>query len=393
MSPDEYGTDCLPYDMMQREGAGYVPLRRGPLPPVLHFVLTEMKGHTIMEKLHFASDYMEGAHPLVLEALNRTNLVSTPGYGEDDYCRDAEKRILEACGCPGGEVRFLVGGTQANQFAIDCMLAPWQGVLCAASGHIAVHEAGAVEFTGRKVMPLPAVQGKITAEQIRQTMADYLADDNHEHMVEPGMVYLSQPTEYGTVYGLAELEAISLACRETGLFLYVDGARLAYSLAVPGNDVTLPDLARLCDLFYIGGTKCGLLFGEALVCTRKGLIPHLTAQIKQHGALLAKGRLLGVQFQALFTDDLYLKLGECAIRSADRIRACLKENGFTLSVDSPTNQVFFTAENDYIRKLADKVEYGFMEKVDEDHSMIRFCTSWSTTDEQTDRLLELISSL
>ena len=345
------------------------------------------------DTLFFSSDYMEGAHPAVLDALSRTNLVSTEGYGEDAYCRDAQRRILEACSLPDGEVRFLIGGTQTNQFVIDCLLPPCSGVLCPSSGHIAVHEAGAIEYCGHKTLPLPTVEGKISASSIRQYTNDARADANWEHMVMPGMVYISQPTEYGTLYSLEELEEISSVCREYGLPLFVDGARLAYALAAPENDVTLADLGRLCDVFYIGGTKCGLLFGEAVIFTRRGMVPRLTGQIKQHGALLAKGRLLGVQFQALFTDHLYEQIGETAIRCAARIREKLLAKGFELSVNSPTNQIFFAIDNSLLDPLSGKVSYGFMEKIDDHRSMIRFCTSWSTTEEKTDALLSVIDQM
>ena len=301
------------------------------------------------DTLFFSSDYMEGAHPAVLDALSRTNLVSTEGYGEDAYCRDAQRRILEACSLPDGEVRFLIGGTQTNQFVIDCLLPPCSGVLCPSSGHIAVHEAGAIEYCGHKTLPLPTVEGKISASSIRQYTNDARADANWEHMVMPGMVYISQPTEYGTLYSLEELEEISSVCREYGLPLFVDGARLAYALAAPENE--------------------------------------------QHGALLAKGRLLGVQFQALFTDHLYEQIGETAIRCAARIREKLLAEGFELTVNSPTNQIFFAIDNSLLDPLSEKVSYGFMEKIDDHRSMIRFCTSWSTTEEKTDALLGVIGQM
>ncbi len=345
------------------------------------------------ERLYFTSDYMEGAHPKVMEALMRTNLVSTEGYGEDAFCLDAERRILEACRLPEGEVRFLMGGTQVNQFVIDTLLPPCTGVVSAASGHVSVHEAGAIEFSGHKVLTLEEREGKIDAGSIRRLYLDSMADANHEHMVTPGMVYLSQPTEYGTLYSLKELEEISAVCRQYALPLFVDGARLAYALAAPHNDVTLPDLGRLCDVFYIGGTKCGLLFGEALVFTKKGMIPRLTGQIKQHGALLAKGRLLGVQFQTLFTDHLYEKIGEPAIQSAAAIREELSARGFELSVHAETNQIFFAINNDLLEDLGRKVSYGFMEKIDDNRSMIRFCTSWSTTEEKTNALIRVIREM
>jgi len=342
------------------------------------------------EKLHFASDYMEGAHPRVMEALLRTNELSTPGYGDDDFCRSAEERILDACGCPDGEVRFLVGGTQTNAVVIDSLLQSYQGVLAAETGHVFVHEAGAIELGGHKVMTVPTENGKISAENILRAVRSYQDDANRDHMVMPGMVYLSQPTEYGTLYSRDELAKISGVCRDNGLYLYVDGARLAYALAAPENDVTLRDLAALTDVFYIGGTKCGALFGEAVVIPKKGLIPHFFSIIKQHGALLAKGRLLGVQFDALFQDGLYEHIGDPAIKNARLIREKLIERGCEMPIDSPTNQIFVVLEDSALEKLAQKVEYGFMEKTDETHTMIRFASAWSTTDEKTQALLRLL---
>jgi len=342
------------------------------------------------EKLHFASDYMEGAHPKVLEALVRTNALSTPGYGEDAFCRGAERQILDECGCPGGQVQFLAGGTQTNAVVIDALLRSYQGVVAADTGHVFVHEAGAIEYGGHKVLAIPQENGKLRAESIRREICAYRADDNREHMVMPGMVYLSQPTEYGTLYSRAELAEISGVCRENGLYLYVDGARLAYALAAPDNDVTLRDLAALTDVFYIGGTKCGALFGEAVVIPRRGLIPHLFSIVKQHGALLAKGRLLGVQFGALFEDGLYGRIGAPAVRSARLIQEKLAEQGYEVPFRSPTNQVFAIFEDSALKQLGERVEYGFIKKTDETHTMIRFAAAWSTTEEQTQALLRLL---
>ncbi|MEE1227449.1 MAG: beta-eliminating lyase-related protein [Lachnospiraceae bacterium] len=346
-----------------------------------------------LEKLHFASDYMEGAHPQVLDALVRTNAISTVGYGEDEFCKKAEQEILKACQCPEGEVHFLIGGTQANAVVIDSLLRPYQGVISAESGHVSVHEAGAIEYGGHKVLVAKDHEGKLSADSIREIIENWENDANRDHMVMPGMVYISQPTEYGTLYTLEELTGISEVCREYRIPLYLDGARLSYALAAEGNDVQLPDLARLCDAFYIGGTKCGLLFGEAVVLPKKNMIPHFFSMIKQHGALLAKGRLLGVQFYELFREGLYERIGIPAILSAKKIKQKLLDCGYQLAFDSPTNQIFFIAEDSFIEKLGEKVEYGFMEKTDESHTMIRFATAWSTTDEETDRLLDLIDTL
>jgi len=342
------------------------------------------------EKLHFASDYMEGAHPKVLEALVRTNALSTPGYGEDRFCRSAEKQILDACGCPEGEVHFLMGGTQTNAVVIDALLSSYQGVIAAETGHVFVHEAGAIEYGGHKVLCVPQEAGKLSAEGVQREIRAYREDANREHMVMPGMVYLSQPTEYGTLYSLAELTEISTVCHENGLYLYIDGARLAYALAAPENDVTLRDLAALSDAFYIGGTKCGALFGEALVLPKKNLIPHFFSMMKQHGALLAKGRLLGVQFGAMFEDGLYERIGVPAVCSARRIQEKLEECGYRIPFRSFTNQIFVVLEDRMLQQLGARVEYGFMEKTDETHTMIRLATAWSTTEEQTQALLCLL---
>ena len=342
------------------------------------------------EKLSFASDYMEGAHPAILRRLCDTNLTKTPGYGTDAVCESARRKIRDACACPDAAVHFLVGGTQTNATVIDAALRPWQGVISAESGHIAAHEAGAIEFGGHKVLTLPHEFGKLSAASIRAYCDAYHNDANREHIVAPGMVYLSQPTEYGTLYSLAELTDIRAVCREFGLTLYVDGARLAYALACPENDVTLPDLARLCDVFYIGGTKCGALFGEAVVIPNKTLLPHFFTIIKQHGALLAKGRVLGHQFDVLFSDGLYLQIGAPAIAAAARLKAMLRDAGYTLWLDTPTNQVFVILENRAKELLAEKVEFGFWEAYDPTHTVVRFATSWATTEGDLDRLKAVI---
>ena len=345
------------------------------------------------EHLFFACDYMEGAHPAIMQRLMETNLVKTSGYGLDEYCESAKEKIRSACGAPDAEVHFLVGGTQTNAAVIDALLKSYQGVIAAKTGHISTHEAGAIEFGGHKVMTLPHHNGKIDAAHIKAMLDGYDNDANHDHMVMPGMVYISHPTEYGTLYSRAELEKISSVCREHHIPLYLDGARLAYALACPENNVTLKDLAALCDAFYIGGTKCGALFGEAVVIPRPGLIPHFFTIIKQHGALLAKGRLLGIQFDTLFTDGLYDHIGDIAIKAADRIRRALAENGYELCFDSPTNQVFCIVEDSVMEKLAHYVEFSFWEKYDDTHTVIRFATSWATDMEDVDRLCMLLKNL
>ena len=346
-----------------------------------------------MEKLYFSSDYQEGAHPEILRRLESSNLEHSPGYGADAWCASAREKIRSACKCPDAEIHFLVGGTQTNLVIIDALLRPYQGVIAADTGHISSHEAGAIEAGGHKVLTLPNANGKIFASQIRKLLDAYNGDANRDHLVMPGMVYLSQPTEYGTLYSFAELTEISDLCRENHLPLYIDGARLAYALACPENDVTLPDLAKLCDVFYIGGTKCGALFGEAVVIPQPGLIPHLFTLIKQHGALLAKGRMLGIQFDALFSDGLYEHIGISAIRSADRIRSALASLGLPLCFSSPTNQIFCVLEDALLARLQDSLEYSFWEKPDVSHTIIRLATGWATTVSDTEALLSLFSSL
>ncbi len=342
------------------------------------------------EKLYFASDYMEGAHPAIMKRLLETNLAHTVGYGLDEYSESARARIRAACAAPEAGVFFLVGGTQTNATVIDALLRPWQGVIAAETGHIAVHEAGAVEFGGHKVLTLPQKDGKLSAEDVARCAETWRRDDNREHTVMPGMVYLSQPTESGTLYSLRELEAISAVCRDADMRLYVDGARLAYALATPENDVTLPDLARLCDAFYIGGTKCGALLGEAVVFPRPGVAPHFFTIVKQHGALLAKGRVAGIQFDTLFTDDLYQSIGKSAVEAADRIRAALDERGYAQPFVAPTNQVFVALEPEKAKALSRRVEMGFWENLPDGRVVMRLATSWATTAEDVDRLIEAL---
>ncbi len=341
-------------------------------------------------KLSFASDYMEGAHPSILETLQETNFLASPGYGTDSFTESAKQKIREACKAPDAEVYFLVGGTQTNATVIDGLLQSYQGVIAADTGHVSMHEAGAIEHSGHKVLTLPHELGKLSAEEIRAYLKTFWSDENHEHMVMPGMVYISQPTEYGTLYSKKELEDISSVCREYQIPLYVDGARLAYALASPANDVSLQDLAGLCDVFYIGGTKCGALFGEAVVIPKAGQIPHFFTIIKQHGALLAKGRILGIQFDVLFTDHLYEQIGKTAVALAAKIQDTIKTAGIPLYLESPTNQVFCIMENSRLEALGNEVEYSFWEKADETHTVIRFATSWATQEENVEKLCELL---
>ena len=341
-------------------------------------------------QLAFASDYMEGAHPAILKKLAETNLIKSAGYGLDEYSETAREKIRKACNAPEAEVHFLVGGTQTNATVIGALLASYQGVIAAETGHVSSHEAGAIEAGGHKVLTIPQTDGKISAEKVEEVLNTFKEDGNRDHMVMPGMVYISQPTEYGTLYNRQELEALSKVCRSNGIPLYLDGARLAYALACSANDVTLEDIAACCDAIYIGGTKCGALFGEAVVFPKPGLIPHFFTIIKQRGALLAKGRVLGIQFDVLFENDLYEHIGEPAIAAADKIREGLKENGIELYLDAPTNQVFCVVDNAFMEKLAQKVEFSFWEKKDETHTVIRFATSWATTMEDVDELIRWI---
>ena len=341
--------------------------------------------------IRFECDYTTGAHPKILEALVSTNGESTPGYGVDRHCESAAALLRELCQAPEAGVHFLVGGTQANTTVIAATLRPHQGVLCAETGHINTHESGAIESTGHKALALPAAEGKITAGQIDRYCQDHYDNAAWEHMVQPGMVYLSHPTELGTVYTLAELEAISEVCRRRGLPLFVDGARLACGLAA--SDVTLPDLARLCDVFYLGGTKAGLLFGEAVVITNPGLNHDFRYLIKQHGGMLAKGRLLGAQFEAFLSDGLFLEIGKREVAQALRLRRAFEEKGYPLFVNSPTNQQFPVLPNGDMAALETGYSFEVWERVDEDHTAVRFCTSWSTTDGDVDALIADIQSL
>ena len=341
--------------------------------------------------IRFECDYTTGAHPKILEALVNTNGEAAPGYGVDIHCERARVILRELCQAPEAGVHFLVGGTQANTTVIAAALRPHQGVLCAETGHIHVHETGAVEATGHKVLALPAENGKITAGQIDQYCQDHYDNAAWEHMVQPGMVYLSLPTELGTVYTLAELEDISQTARRWKLPLFVDGARLACGLAA--SDVTLPDLARLCDVFYLGGTKAGLLFGEAVVITNPALNKDFRYLIKQHGGMLAKGRLLGVQFEAFLTDGLFLDIGKKEVDQAMRLREAFLAKGFGLFVDSPTNQQFPVLPNEVVAALEKSYSFEVWGKVDEGHTAVRFCTSWSTRDENVDALIADIQRL
>lgn len=339
---------------------------------------------------HFDSDYMEGAHPEILRRLAETNMEKTPGYGTDSYCESARKKILEACGCPEGEVYFLSGGTQTNMTVIASMLKPYQGVVAADTGHISVHEAGAIEASGHKVLTVPGVQGKLMPENLADFMEKYYGDENHEHMVWPGMVYISHPTEYGTLYTAAELKALRELCDTYHMPLFLDGARLGYGLMAEETDVTLKVIAEHCDAFYIGGTKVGALFGEAVVLPKKDRIPHFFTMIKQRGALMAKGRILGIQFDTLFTDDLYFKISRHAIDMAMKMKQGFLEKGYALYLDSMTNQQFVVLEPEKLKALSEKVTFGFWENLEDGRTVVRFATSWATLETDVDALLALI---
>lgn len=340
--------------------------------------------------LHFDSDYMEGAHPRIIEALAADEGNQHVGYGTDEICDEAKNRIREACGHPDAEVWFLVGGTQTNKTVISSMLRPYEGVIAAETGHIALHEAGAVEAGGHKVITIPSHEGKIDADELAGYLDALAADDNREHMVHPGMVYISHPTEMGTLYTKDELERISGVCHKAGIPLFLDGARLGYGLASPGTDVTMRTVADTCDVFYVGGTKVGALFGEAVVVTKPGLIPGFFTQIKLNGALLAKGWLLGLQFNTLFTDDLYMDISRNAIEQARRLKQAFVDKGYRLAFDSPTNQQFIVVDDETRERLARGTTFSFWEQVDSTHTIIRFVTSWATKAEDVDALIALL---
>jgi len=340
--------------------------------------------------LSFENDYAEGAHEKVLQHLVETNRVQAVGYSNDPFCASAAEKIKLACDCPEAQVHFIVGGTQTNAVVIRTMLKAYEGVVSAVTGHVNCHEAGAIEYTGHKVLTLPQHDGKIDAKELEKLILDFYADGSHEHMVFPGMVYISHPTEYGTLYTKAELESISSVCHKYELPLFLDGARLGYGLMSYGTDVTLSDIARLTDVFYIGGTKVGALCGEAVVFTKGNAPKYFMTMVKQHGAMVAKGRLLGVQFDALFTDNLYFDISCHAIDMAMRVKEGFLERGYKLFIDSPTNQQFVVLENSELERISRKLRCCVWESVDENHTAVRFATSWATTPEMVDELMKVL---
>lgn len=343
--------------------------------------------------IQFQCDYNEGAHPRILERMIQTNFEQTVGYGEDHFCEQARVLIKKACGQENADVHFLVGGTQANATVISAALKSYQGVVCAHTGHINVHETGAIEHGGHKVLAVPSENGKLSAEGLLRTIELHYEEDGPEHTVQPGMVYISFSTETGTIYSLAELNAIRSICDKYELPLFIDGARLGYGLASEGCDVTLQDIARLADVFYIGGTKQGALFGEAVVITNTRLKKDFRYYIKQNGGMLAKGRLLGIQFLTLFEDGLYFELASHAVNQALRIRDAFKKKGYAFLAESPSNQQFPILPNDIMAKLSENYLFSIWQKVDENHTAVRFCTSWATRPEAVDDLIRTIENL
>ena len=339
--------------------------------------------------LVFENDYSEGAHPLVLEKLLETNMEKLSGYGNDRYTEEAREKIRKAVGKEDADVFFIAGGTQTNLVIISTMLKRYEGVIAAVTGHVNGHEAGAIEYTGHKVMTLPHHDGKIDPEELDEMISGFYKDANHEHMVFPGMVYVSHPTEYGTLYSDKELTAISDICHRYDIPLFLDGARLGYALACPDSDLTLERIAELADVFYIGGTKVGALCGEAVVFTRK-TPEHFLTMTKQQGAMLAKGRLLGVQFSALFTDNLYTEIAGNAIRQARKLKQALIDKGYKMAIDSPTNQLFVILDSKMKERLSKDVRFGFWERIVDEHTVVRFATSWATTDEDIEKLIGIL---
>lgn len=340
--------------------------------------------------ISFESDYILGAHEEVLEALIKTNNEVMSGYGNDIHTQNAKNLIKKACNSPDSEVYFLTGGTQANQVVISTMLKSFEGVISAKTGHIALHEVGAIEYTGHKVIELESEIGKLKSKTVEDYLKNFWSDENNAMMVVPKMIYISHPTEYGTLYSKEELTSLRALCDEYGMKLFLDGARLGYGLMSRESDLSLPDIAQLCDVFYIGGTKIGALCGEAVVF-KKGEAPErFLSQTKQHGAMLAKGRLTGVQFEALFTDDLYFDISKNAIDRAEELKKLFASRGYEFFLDSPTNQQFIILNNEQMAKIGEKCRFGFWEKLPDGRTVVRFATSFATTKEEILALAEII---
>ena len=336
---------------------------------------------------YFECDYMEGAHPLIMEKMMETNMEHTSGYGSDPYTISAKDKIRKECGCPNAQVHFLVGGTQTNAIMIKTLLRPYEGVFAVETGHVNVHEAGAIEAGGHKVITLPGEDGKMTAASVKEYMERWTRDDTNIHMVKPGMIYISHPTELGTLYTKKELQELRDVCTKYHILMYMDGARMGYGLMADDTDVTLKDIASLCDAFYIGGTKVGALFGEAVVIPNPDLVHGMFPIIKQEGALLAKGRLLGIQFDTLFTDGLYFKIAKHALDMAKKLKEGLKERGYRFYYESPTNQQYIVLKNEELDNFGKKVAYSFWEEVNENETAIRLVTSWATKEEDVEEFL------
>ncbi|MBR5272028.1 MAG: low specificity L-threonine aldolase [Clostridia bacterium] len=340
--------------------------------------------------LSFESDYNNGTHPEILRRLCETNDELLTGYGADKYCASAKEKIKKACGKDDVQVFFTVGGTQTNLIVIDSLLDRYAGVVSANTGHINGHESGAIERTGHKVLALPHTMGKLMPDVLRKYLREFYLDETFEHTVIPGMVYISHPTEYGTLYTKQELTELSEICKQYDIPLYLDGARLGYGLMSTGTDVTLNDIANLCDAFYIGGTKVGALCGEAVVFTHNNTPRYFFTRTKQHGGIMAKGRVLGVQFDTLFTDDLYFRISRHAIDMADKMRDAFRKKGYKFFIETITNQIFIVLENKKLNALAKKVTFSFWERVDDDHTVVRFASSWATTEQSVEELAALL---
>lgn len=340
--------------------------------------------------LSFQCDYNNGAHEKIMSRLLETNGESLPGYGDDKYCISAKEKIRKACGREDAEVFLTVGGTQTNKIVISAFLGLSEGVVSADTGHINCHEAGAIEDTGHKVLTIPHENGKLSSDSLKKYLEKFFDDEAHDHMVYPGMVYISHPTEYGTLYTKDELKNLSEICRTYDMPLYLDGARLGYGLMSDGTDVTLKDIAEFCDAFYIGGTKVGALCGEAIVFTNRKPPKRFFGIVKQTGALLAKGRLLGVQFDTLFTDNLYFEISRHAIKMADKMRDNFRKKGYEFFIETVTNQIFVVLENSKMEELKENVVFEFWERKDENHTVVRFASSWATKEEDVEKLNELL---